>query len=911
MQKILIKRVFRDLRKDFFRYFALFLLVMMGMYLIISIVDAAESVIVRVEEASDRNRVEDGEFSVIVPLEASRLQELNGKGLTLEEAFYLDYTLKDNSTLRIYRNREKINLIDLDEGRLAENSNEIVLEKHYAGCHELIVGSTVSIADKDYTVTGIGSVPDYDAPLKNMSDPSVDSDSFGMGFVSGECYDGLKKEGKFAKAEEYVYTYLLNGNLSQDELKTYLRDIELDRSKVTDTYFLEWLDELEEDKNRLLEGVDDLAEGTADLSDGLTELSGQNTKIRQGMQDIFQRLLINTSDDLGQYGITVSLTEENYHRELNNIINQAGSIDQNLKAGLKAVMKELDSFKEFKDGMAEYTDGTGDAAEGSKELLEGVGKLQDKTDEIVEEYFSPDIDNLTQFVEKENNPRIAASVDDTLINKQVGIAAGIVVMVLLTYVISVFVVHGIEQDSTVIGALYALGVTGKQLVFHYIMLPVVITFFAGAAGTAIGLSPYGADRQTLDTVNYFSIPEIRTVYPAFLLIYGMVMPPLTAAIVNYIVIGRKLSRPALKLLQNDRNQSGISNLQLNKLSFTTCFRIRQFLREIRCGLAVVMGMFIALLILMLGADCYVICHNMSVQNKQDTTYEYMYSYKYPDKEVPAGGEAFYSENLKKEVLGYDLDVTLLGIVRGNKYFNFDAERGENKVAVSKSAATKYRLSVSDDLVLHDEVNDKNYAFTVDKIVPYSVGLYVFMDINSMRELFGREDGYFNLVLSDRALNLDTGRLYAVTARTDVNKRADIFMNHMWPMIITMLLGSALIFIVVMYLMMKVMIDRSAFSISLMKIFGYREKEVRSLYLNGNTIMVAIAAAICIPLSKMVMDAMYPYLVSNVACGMDLTFTWQMYLGLYLGIMLCYGIINKLLTGKLKRMVPSEVLKNRE
>lgn len=45
--------------------------------------------------------------------------------------------------------------------------------------------------------------------------------------------------------------------------------------------------------------------------------------------------------------------------------------------------------------------------------------------------------------------------------------------------------------------------------------------------------------------------------------------------------------------------------------------------------------------------------------------------------------------------------------------------------------------------------------------------------------------------------------------------------------------STLIFAVVMYLMMKVMIDRSAFSISLIKVFGFRTKEIRKLYLDGN------------------------------------------------------------------------------
>jgi putative ABC transport system permease protein len=97
----------------------------------------------------------------------------------------------------------------------------------------------------------------------------------------------------------------------------------------------------------------------------------------------------------------------------------------------------------------------------------------------------------------------------------------------------------------------------------------------------------------------------------------------------------------------------------------------------------------------------------------------------------------------------------------------------------------------------------------------------------------------------------------------------------------------------------------------MKIYGYRPKEIKKLYLDGNTILIALAAAICIPPAKLIMNALYPYFVSNAACGIDLTIAWWLYLLIYAGMMLCYLIINKILTGKIKKIIPADVLKNRE
>lgn len=45
MQKILRKRIIRDLKENLFRYLALGVLIILGMYLIVSLVGAAETII--------------------------------------------------------------------------------------------------------------------------------------------------------------------------------------------------------------------------------------------------------------------------------------------------------------------------------------------------------------------------------------------------------------------------------------------------------------------------------------------------------------------------------------------------------------------------------------------------------------------------------------------------------------------------------------------------------------------------------------------------------------------------------------------------------------------------------------------------------------------------------------------------
>ena len=107
MQKILRKRVWRDLKDNIFRYLALCLLIVLGMYLIVSLVGAAETVISGVDEKAEQNRLEDGQFRVFVPLTEQEEKLLEAKGITLEKMFYIDFDLQDSSTLRLFQKGRK------------------------------------------------------------------------------------------------------------------------------------------------------------------------------------------------------------------------------------------------------------------------------------------------------------------------------------------------------------------------------------------------------------------------------------------------------------------------------------------------------------------------------------------------------------------------------------------------------------------------------------------------------------------------------------------------------------------------------------------------------------------------------------------------------------------------------------
>ncbi|MBO4909561.1 MAG: ABC transporter permease [Lachnospiraceae bacterium] len=908
MNRILRKRFPRQIRADFFRLGSLFLMIALCMYIVIALVDAAEVIITGTEKNQIASRIEDGQFTVFNPLSDAQLEEIRNAGVTVEPHISYDMTLDDGSIIRVFKNRELIDTLTLDEGRLASGENEIVLEKRYCEVHDISVGSVLSIGGEEFTVTGIGSAVDYDAPLKKLTDTAVDSTIFGTGFVSPEGYGHLKDIAKTG-TEDLTYAFILNGVMSTDDFKQMIKDFEFDYRSVDDPYYLELLedsygkkDEIRDGISELVDGARELNEGAGELYDGAGELYDGTTELEDGLGQI-----ADGSEKLydGVKGLKKSLS----------VIPGAADGVKPLVSGMSdlndAVHEAYEGSGELREGAGELYDGAGELYDGTSELYDGVLELQEKSDEMLDEIFNTSPDNLTAFLLKEDNLRIGGAAGDIEINKTVGLVDGIVVIILFTYVLSVFVINQIREESSTIGALYSLGVKKKDLLKHYIFMPTVISLLGGICGAAVGLSGFGSSWQMSDSYNYYSIPTFDKVIPAYLIVYAVVMPPVVSIIVNYLVINKSLSRTALSLIRNEQKVSKSKDIALPNMPFIRKFKIRQMLRERRAVLTVILGMAISLMIFMMGLNCYVLCKHIGEYSSRDTRYEYMYTLKYPPKEVPEGGEACFITSLQKESLGYTIDITVMGIDDDNPYINVKTVNAKNRIVISDAVASKYGVSVGDKLVLTDNANDMDYAFTVEDVVPYCSGLTVFMNIDSMRELFGESDDYYNAVMADHKLDIEEGRLYSVTTKADIDKASGVFVELMAP-VFTLLIGmSTVIFCLVMYLMTSVMIDKASFGISLMKIFGFNKKEVRKLYLDGNKTVIAIGALVAIPLAKIITDRMFPMFVANVACGLPLKFEWYYYLVIYAAIIIFYNLVSLLLTGKLSRMTPAEVLKNRE
>ena len=1209
---VLHVRIFRYLKSNAGRYGALFLLLVIGLTVIIGIAAATDSIVYTVEKFNEKNRLEDGSFSVLAPLTAEEMAELERSGVLLEENFSLDFELNNGSVLRIFKNRKEINLVEIDLGRVAIEGEEIVLEKLYAIHFGHQLSSTIVVGGMEFTVSGTGSAPDYNCLKKNLSDVGTDIAAFSIAFVPEVAYEKLKNSTSMSASEEYNYSFRLQGATQLGTFKETLKKLKVNVEDILNPYVQDMVEKTEQNKNELLSSVDELADGAGkiqdgveefvrgtedlrngaselkkgtedvlngvdELSDGMEELtdsdselllgaekvfdalikqanqeltdSGLNIRVskddyseqlrlalndgivsgaarwrieniatqldqynefygglkeytsgvdtvseandklstgadvlahgstrhanslhlldgnsdqlvegagavfdailrnaeqtladaglfsppltrenyagvlgglieyltdmgvptdavatlkagldevnvfytgvqeytmgvqeaatgattiaegaveweesysslasgiekiadksddlRTGADTVFTSLLESTNEELKKKGLDTILTAENYSEQLNMLLVE-GTAGKQAEESVEGLIQSLDDYVLFRDGLNNYVNGVNEAydgvkslrigaselqdglvelydgaselvdkgsdlSDGSLEVKDGSNRLRDELYKLTDDLFVFEMNNLISFMEAGQNPRLIEYKEDAEINKNAAIAVGIVFLILIAYIISVFVVDNLERESAVIGTLYAMGYKENELLRHFLLLPVVVITIGSLIGTLLGFTAMGL--LTLESTSIFSYPSLELIKPAYLVVYGILVPFVLAVTVNLHEIHKKLSVAPLRLLRKERRELKISQVDLGSMGYVNRFRIRQLLKEIRSHLTLFFGLYMAIFLMIFGFTIYGSIVNMNQHILDDVKYQYMYLLKYPEKDAELPGSRCYTRGLQTyyQLAGRYIEVTVQGISQGDPFFGFSIHGTRNELLISSSARQKFGWKTGDKVILSDPIEDMDYAFTVKGVVSYSNGLYVFMDIEAMRELFGEEEGYYNTVLSEESVSeLEVGRILSITTKDDIRKKADVFMDMMRDTIIMILVISIILFVIILYLLLKIVIDRAAFGVSLVKMFGYNNKEVRKIYLGGNKYTVILSMLLGIPLGKALVNFIYPALVSNVSMGFDYALSPQIYMIICLIILGTYFVVDFFLRLYLNRIHFSEVLKN--
>ena len=184
MKNPLRKRVLRDLREEIGKYLVVFILLVTTIGFVSGFLVADGSMIKAYNESFEKYRIEDGNFRTADEIHLSQRQQIEAEGVKIYDNFYIETGMDNDSTLRIFQNREDVDLVCLMQGEFPQAADEIAIDRMYADNNDLTVGDTLTRDDRAWTITGLVALSDYSALFQNNNDSMFDSIKFGVAIVT-------------------------------------------------------------------------------------------------------------------------------------------------------------------------------------------------------------------------------------------------------------------------------------------------------------------------------------------------------------------------------------------------------------------------------------------------------------------------------------------------------------------------------------------------------------------------------------------------------------------------------------------------------------------------------------------------------------------------------------------------------
>ena len=560
----------------------------------------------------------------------------------------------------------------------------------------------------------------------------------------------------------------------------------------------------------------------------------------------------------------------------------------------------------------------------------------DKEEDVSKDLQSAlrDVVHINEFIPRYQNQAITFTGDDMGGDGAMMVVFLDIVIVIVAFVFAITTRDTIQKEANVIGTLRASGFTVNELVRHYMVMPILVTLLSALIGNILG---YTWLKDVCAAMYYgsYSLPTYETIWNADAFIKTTLIPCLIMTFVTWIVLWRSLSLSPLKFLRNDlsRKKHHRAFPLSHHFPIFTKFRLRINFQNIPNYIILFLGIMFGNLMLMFGLALPDILQSYQTNIEKNLLANYQTVLSIPSEAMDENhrfqsmmqlmkfSKAVETTNESAEKFSaYTLhtigsaacksdEVMIYGVADDSKYVRLPVDG----IYISSLYADKYDTKKGDTITLVDEENSKNYDLTIDGILPYEGSISVFMPMQQLNELFDLSEDFFAGYFSDTEItDIDhtyIGSVIDLDSLTKVSRQLTVSMGSMMYLVDGFCVG---LFVVLMYLLSKIIIEKNAQSISMTKILGYNNKEIGRLYIRSMTFAVVACIVLSLPICSVVLVRVYRIMLKQMMTGwIMLTIHPMIYVEMAVLGFMSYVVVSILEMKKIRNIPMDQALKNVE
>ena len=562
---------------------------------------------------------------------------------------------------------------------------------------------------------------------------------------------------------------------------------------------------------------------------------------------------------------------------------------------------------------------------------QGEKAEKERSDDFLE--ILADYTSVTGYIPRYANQAIHFTGDDMGSDRSMMIVLLYILIAIMAFVFAVTTNNTIVKEAAVIGTLRASGYTRKELLVHYMTLPLLVTVIAAVIGNVLG---YTVFKNICAGMYYgsYSLPTYQTRWNANAFLLTTVIPAILMFVINAVLISGRLRLSPLRFLRHDFAKKGKSHaVRLPNFRFFSRFRLRILLQNKSSYFTLFLGIVFANILLLFGMMMKPLLSHYQTEAVENMLADYQYILNVPDpideddeytlmgivqklltpslKTNTEGVETFAVTSLKNIPKNREGEsISVYGIQKDSKYVS--AELFEDGVTISDGYAEKYGMKVGDTLELKEPYEDKTYSFEVKSIYAYPGALAVFLTMDVFCEEFDHPEDYFNGYFSNEPIT-DLEESYITTKITEddmtkISRQLNVSMGEMFQLINVF---SIVLFMLLIYLLTKLIIEKNTTSISMVKILGYENREILSLYLTATTWVVIISIGVSLIIASALIRLIYVIMLSEYSGWLTYYIDPVIYGKMYLMGLAAYAVIAVLQFRHIQKIPMDEALKNVE
>lgn len=187
---VINKKLFRNSRSNNFRFIGSVLVIAICVAMYVSFTSSMWSLYYNVEDFRENSKAHDYLMSVSNEIADEKAIE-EQFGIELERRYYCDLKGKDEDIIRLMSANSKINKYVIIEGGDIEETDDMLIDSHYAEKNGYDIGSEIALGGEIFRIKGFFIEPDFMLVTNSTKSISVNHSAYGIAVASKERVSAL------------------------------------------------------------------------------------------------------------------------------------------------------------------------------------------------------------------------------------------------------------------------------------------------------------------------------------------------------------------------------------------------------------------------------------------------------------------------------------------------------------------------------------------------------------------------------------------------------------------------------------------------------------------------------------------------------------------------------------------------